>query len=133
MMELDLILNDSNARKINSALDELQKRKRERCIYSTLSIKMIIHKIEKDILKDIPKSKWEHLTFRYIEGAQDFPKKFKFEPTGTSIICTYRKRQWRVLEIDRIGCNHKKAYEFMIIPKALGDSIVQRQFENINE
>lgn len=133
MKELDLIINDTNARKINQILDEVNLRKRHRCIYSTLSIKMIIHNVEKTILKDIPKNRWEHLTFRYIEGATDFPKKFKFEPTATSIIVTYRKRQWRLLEVDRINCNHKKLYDFMITPKALCESIVEKHFDKINE
>ena len=133
MKELNLIINDNNARKINTMLDEIQTRKRERCIYSTLSIKMIIHKVEKDILKDIPKAKWENLTFRYIEGAQDFPKKFKFNPTGTSIICRYYKRQWRLLEIDRVECNHKRPFEFLVKPNSLCDSIIEKHFENINE
>ena len=133
MKELNLIINDNNARKINDLLDEEQTRKRERCIYSTLSVKMIIHKVEQDILKDIPKAKWENLTFRYIEGAQDFPKKFRFVPTGTTIVCRYYKRQWRLIEIDRINCNHKKPYEFIVTPKSLCDSIIEKHFENINE
>lgn len=133
MKELNLIINDVNARKINNELDLLQTRKRNRCIYSTLSIKMIIHKVEKDILEGIPKVKWENLTFRYIEGASDFPKKYKFETTGTSIICRYQKRQWRLIEIDRVNCNHKRPYEFLITPKTLCDSIVEKHFENINE
>lgn len=133
MKELNLIINDTNARKINDELDKINYRKRNRCIYSTLSIKMIIHKVENDILKGIAKSKWENLTFRYIEGASDYPKKFKFEPTGTTIICRYHKRQWRLLEIDRVNCNHKKPYEFLVTPKTLCDSIVAKHFENINE
>ena len=133
MKELNLIINDTNARKINDILDEVQIRKRERCIYSTLSVKMIIHKVEQYILEGIPKSKWENLTFRYIEGAQDFPKKFKFEPTGTTIVCRYHKRQWRLLEIDRVGCNHKIPFEFLVKPKSLCDSIIEKHFENINE
>lgn len=133
MKELNIIINDSNARKINDILDELQKRKRNRCIYSTLSIKMIIHKVENDILKDIPKIKWEDLTFRYIEGAANYPKKYKFEITGTSVVCTYKNRSWRILEIDRVNCNHKKLYEFLVKPKSLCDSIIDKHFENINE
>lgn len=133
MREVDLILNDTNARKINMILDEVQLRKRERCIYSTLSIKMIISEVEKKILKGIPKSKWEKLTFRYIEGAANFPKKFKFDPMGTSIIIRYHKRQWRLLEVDRVNCNHKKTFEFLVTPKSLCDSILEKHFENINE
>lgn len=133
MIELDLIINDSNAKKINNALDELQKRKRERCIYSSLSIKMIIHKVEKEILEGIPKNKWERLTFQYIEGATDFPKKFKFEPMATSVVIRYQKRQWRILEIDRVKCNHKKPFTFYVTPKSLCDSIIEKHFEKINE
>lgn len=133
MKEVDLIINDNNARKINNILDEVQLRKRERCIYSTLSIRMIIGKVEKEILKDIPKVKWEKLTFRYIEGACDFPKKFKFEPMATSVVIRYHKRQWRLLEVDRVNCNHKKPFTFYVTPKALCDSIIEKHFENINE
>ena len=133
MIECNIIINDTNAKKINDLLDGIQFRKRERCIYSSLSIKMIIHKVEKDILNGIPKSKWEHFTFRYIEGAQDFPKKFKFQPTATTIVIRYQKRQWRLLEIDRVECNHKRPFEFLITPKSLCDSIIEKHFENINE
>lgn len=133
MKEMNIIINDTNAQKINKILDEINLRKSKRCIYSTLSIKMIIHKVENDILKNIPKTKWEDLTFKYIEGASDYPKKYKFEVTGTSIICTYKNRQWRVLNIDRENCNHKKPYEFLVTPKSLCDSIIEKHFENINE
>ena len=134
-MICNIILNDNknNIKKINDILDQVQMRKRERCIYSTLSIKMIIHRVEKDILKNIPKSKWENLTFRYIEGAAKFPKKFKFEPMGTMVVCNYYNKNWHIKEIDRIPCDNKKTFEFLVKPKSLCDSIVEKHFENINE
>lgn len=84
--------------KLNTVLDEVQNRCRER----TVTAQQIMDALD-DITKtlNIPKKAMEGVSVSIDLNAQHFPRAYKYEPMSTIVEAIYGKGKWSVVRIYR--------------------------------
>lgn len=89
---------DAKLAKLQTELDEVQKRSRVRTI-TTIGIINALVSIEDKL--DIPRKSMEGIRVRIDYNEQDFPKAYKYTPESTWFSAEFRKGSWRITNIWR--------------------------------
>ena len=111
-MEKAILINDKNKEKIEKALQEGQKRARERKINNYDELVEIVEKYI-DYLPPIPKKHWFQCELIVKIGAAKFPNKYNGIPYGTRIVITFNKKgEYMLKDISRENVNKVKEYYF---------------------
>lgn len=114
MKEIILNKNENNWKKLQELLNDCQERCTSR-ILEVKDIKKLIEKIEKRLTNlGLAKAYRNGLMVDCNPFLNEFPQAYKYTASGTYIILSYDKNNWRVLNAYRANCkgNNEKALQF---------------------
>lgn len=127
----EIVIKESNAEKIMTALNVIQGRATERIFYSYYQIESICSDVEKR-LKIIPsrgfKKAVEGTEFVY-DFRQHFPNCYRWTPYSSWIRCRYHKGTWRLVSLGRDICPNKFGYPYELRLSETAKEAVLKEYE----
>lgn len=127
----EIVIKESNAEKIMSALNTIQGRATERIFYSYYQIESICNDVEKR-LNIIPsrgfKKAVEGTEFVY-DFRQHFPNCYKWTPYSSWIRCRYHRGIWRLVSFGRDICMNKYGYPYELRLSKTAKEAILKEYE----
>jgi len=117
-----MIIRESNRDRIQSIIDEVQKRSREREICYN-DIEKYVGILEEKL--DIPKKDMEGVVAHIDIHAQDFPRAYQYKASSTHFIVERKKSGWNLADVFRQDTRGENSRFLVTLTDAAKQKIIE--------